>query len=192
MKRPLRPEEHRLWSVVAATLHPLPGRHTALAPPEGEAASPIAPAPAKAPGQKLPPGKMPPKTSAPGPAPALPPRPASPWPGPDLIEPNRHHRIVRERDPIAARLDLHGLTYDAARSTLDAFLLRAWDENHRAVLVITGKGSRGTGDGTLRRATPEWLAAAHLRPIVAGVSEAHRRHGGGGALYVALKRKPRG
>jgi DNA-nicking Smr family endonuclease len=27
---------------------------------------------------------------------------------------------------------------------------------------------------------------------VAGISEAHRRHGGEGALYVALKRKPRG
>ncbi|MCG9915277.1 MAG: Smr/MutS family protein [Phenylobacterium sp.] len=192
MKRPLRPEEHRLWSVVAATLHPLPGRHTAVAPPEGETAAPVAPPPAKAPGLKPPPGKMPPKTKAPGPAPAAPPRPAASWPGPDLIEPNRHHRIVRERDPIAARLDLHGLTYDAARATLDAFLLRAWDEGHRAVLVITGKGSRGTGDGALRRATPEWLAAAHLRSIVAGVSEAHRRHGGGGALYVALKRKPRG
>jgi DNA-nicking Smr family endonuclease len=99
---------------------------------------------------------------------------------------------VRERDPIAARLDLHGLTYDAARARLDGFLLQAWHEGHRAVLVITGKGSRGSGDGTLRRAAPEWLAAPHLRSIVAGVSEAHRRHGGGGALYVALKRKPRG
>ena len=44
----------------------------------------------------------------------------------------------------------------------------------------------------LRRAAPEWLAAPHLRPMVAGISEAHRRHGGGGALYVALKRKARG
>jgi len=55
--------------------------------------------------------------------------------------------------------------------------------------VITGRGARG--DGVLRRAAPEWLAASHLRPVVAGVSEAHRRHGGEGALYVALKRKPR-
>lgn len=192
MKRPLRPEEQRLWSVVAATLHPLPGRHTPVAPPAAEAIPPDSAPPQRGQVPKPPPGKMPPKTKAPGPGPSPPPRPPAPWPGPELIEPNRHHRIVRERDPIAARLDLHGLTYDAARSTLDAFLLRAWDDGHRAVLVITGKGSRGTGDGALRRATPEWLAAAHLRPIVAGVSEAHRRHGGGGALYVALKRKPRG
>jgi DNA-nicking Smr family endonuclease len=45
------------------------------------------------------------------------------------------------------------------------------------------------GDGILRRSAPEWLAAPHLAEIVAGVSEAHRRHGGEGALYVALKRK---
>ncbi len=193
MKRPLRPEEQRLWSVVAATLHPLPGRHTPAAAPAAQAVIPDPSPPQTGPALKPPPGKMPPRTKAPGPGSApLPRRPPAPWPGPELIEPNRHHRIVRERDPIAARLDLHGLTYDTARATLDAFLLRAWDEGHRAVLVITGKGSRGTGDGALRRATPEWLAAAHLRPIVAGVSEAHRRHGGGGALYVALKRRPRG
>jgi DNA-nicking Smr family endonuclease len=189
MKRPLRPEEHRLWSVVAATLHPLPGRHTPAAP--AEQVEPPPPA-ALAPKVKAPPGKQPPKTAAPGPGPAPRPPSQAPWPGPELIEPNRHHRIVRERDPIAARLDLHGLTYDAARARLDGFLLQAWHEGHRAVLVITGKGSRGSGDGTLRRAAPEWLAAPHLRSIVAGVSEAHRRHGGGGALYVALKRKPRG
>ncbi|HEX6865609.1 MAG TPA: Smr/MutS family protein, partial [Caulobacteraceae bacterium] len=59
----------------------------------------------------------------------------------------------------------------------------------RAALVITGKGTRG--EGVLRRMAPEWLAAPHLRHIVAGVSEAQRQHGGEGALYVALKRKPR-
>ena len=56
-------------------------------------------------------------------------------------------------------------------------------------MVITGKGSRG--DGVLRRYAPEWLGSPDLRDIVAGVAEAHRRHGGEGALYVALKRRPR-
>jgi DNA-nicking Smr family endonuclease len=86
-----------------------------------------------------------------------------------------------------ARLDLHGLDQERARSILVAFLLRAQDEGSRAVLVITGKGF--LGDGILRRRTPEWLASPGLRTVVAGVSEAHRRHGGEGALYVALKKK---
>ncbi|HWU13187.1 MAG TPA: DNA mismatch repair protein MutS, partial [Caulobacter sp.] len=38
--------------------------------------------------------------------------------------------------------------------------------------------------------TPEWLADPALRDIVAGVSPADKRHGGDGALYVALKRRP--
>lgn len=179
MKRPLRPDEHRLWSVVAATVHPLPGRAT-----PSEPAAQSADSPATAPLPKI---KAAHNVTQ---APAVPGRKAAPvWRPPEPIEPNRRHRITRERDPIAARIDLHGMDYDRARAALEGFLRRAWDEGHRSVLVITGKGSRG--DGILRRAAPEWLAAAHLRPLVAGVSEAHRRHGGQGALYVALKRKPR-
>jgi len=98
-------------------------------------------------------------------------------------------RIIRERDDMGPRLDLHGLNQDEARGRLIAFLRRAHDEGWRAVMVITGKGTRG--DGVLRRYAPEWLAAPDLRAIVAGVAEAPRRHGGAGALYVALKRKTR-
>jgi DNA-nicking Smr family endonuclease len=57
----------------------------------------------------------------------------------------------------------------------------------RAVLVITGKGT--TGDGVIRRRAPEWLADPSLAGVVAGAASAHRRHGGEGAIYVALKRK---
>jgi DNA-nicking Smr family endonuclease len=171
MKRPLKPEELRVWGLVAATVHPFPGRET-----------PKAPADAPKKGEGGPVGR-------PIPA-AHPPKPARPRSGLEGIEPNRKHRIARERDPIGARLDLHGLDQDRARAVLEGFLRRAWDEGYRAVLVITGKGLQG--DGILRRRTPEWLAAPHLSPIVAGISEAHRRHGGEGALYVALKRKPRG
>ena len=162
MKRRPLPEELRLWSRVAATLHPLAGR---VLPDDAPAPSPVG-----RPVAPADPGK----------------RPARYTP-PDEIEPNRKRLITRERPE--ARIDLHGMSQDRARAALEAFLLRAWDEGYRAALVITGKGTRG--DGVLRRYTPEWLAAPKLRHIVAGVSEAHRQHGGEGALYVALKRKPR-
>ena len=168
MKRPLKPEEQKLWSLVAATVRPLPGK-----------ATPKRPAP-----QTLDaPARIDPKTIKAKAA-------ASARDGVDDIEPNRKTRIARERDPIGARIDLHGMTQDKARAALEAFVGRSFDEGCRAVLVITGKGVQG--DGVLRRSAPEWLAAKHLTHIVAGVSEAHRRHGGAGALYVALKRKPRG
>ncbi len=172
MKRPLRPEELHIWGMVAGTVHPLPGRATPKVESMGEALG--------SPGDPIRPIRAPAAAA------------------PDLrraraqlgdIEPNRRHRITRDREAIGARLDLHGLTQDRARATLERFLRRAWDEGFRAVLVITGKGVQG--DGLLKRHTPEWLAAPHLAHIVAGISDAARHHGGEGALYVALKRKPR-
>jgi DNA-nicking Smr family endonuclease len=96
--------------------------------------------------------------------------------------------VVRERDPIAARIDLHGLTLDRARASLESFVVGAWRRGDRVVLVITGKGREG--EGMIRRLLPEWLAAPVLRPMIAGVQAAHRRHGGEGAFYVALKASP--
>jgi DNA-nicking Smr family endonuclease len=177
VKRPLRPEELKVWSLVAGTVRPLPGRAT----PRFEAAAPgpaAAPAAARDATPQLSLAPAPPRPKAPRPRAAV-----------EQIEPNRRHRIASERDPIAARLDLHGYDQDRARAALEAFLRRAWEDGYRSALVITGKGVQG--DGVLRRSAPEWLAAPHLAPIVAGVSEAHRRHGGAGALYVALKRRRR-
>jgi len=105
---------------------------------------------------------------------------------PAAVDAALHRRLTRGRDAIAARIDLHGLTQDAAQAALIAFVRRAVENGWRAVLVITGKGV--SGDGILKRRVPDWLAAPPLRDHIAGVSEAHRRHGGEGAFYVALKR----
>ena len=43
--------------------------------------------------------------------------------------------------------------------------------------------------GVLRSMVPVWLNAKELAPMVAGIDPAHQSHGGGGALYVRLKRK---
>jgi len=199
VKRPLRPEERQIWGIVAATVHPLPGKATPVLPsPSGEGQA----APAARVGKSgsdsesaLRP-KIPHPTSAEvilGPAEGRTRGPRSPSPlreGKKAIEPRRKHRIAKARDPIGARLDLHGLDQDRARGVLERFLSSAWDEGYRAVLVITGKGVQG--DGILKRRAPEWLAAPHLAHIVAGISDAARHHGGEGALYVALKRKARG
>ena len=172
MKRKARPEELRLWALVTATVNPAAGRSQVEAPPEDEAARPPPPTvtvkPYVAEAHKK----------------AARPPPATP---PQDIEPGRKRRLTRERDPIDLTLDLHGMDQDRARAMLIGFLRRAQDEGVRAVLVITGKG--WLGDGILRRRTPEWLSDPGLRQVVAGVSEAHKRHGGEGALYVALKRK---
>jgi DNA-nicking Smr family endonuclease len=178
MKRPLRPEETRLWAAVAATVRLAPGR---TPPPLEPAAAAAVASPSKT--------AVDPTSAtilAPSKAKTKLPHPYAP---PDAIEPKRKRRIVRGRDEIAGRLDLHGLDQDRARQVLHEFLLRAHDDGARAVLVITGKGR--TGEGVLRRRAPEWLADPALRPIVAGLSQADRHHGGDGAFYIALKRKRR-
>ena len=165
MRRPLRPEELRLWGLVAATVRPSPGRVAPKTTSEERRSSPMI-------------------LAADAVVPARARAPATP---PEEIEPNRRRRLFRERQPNKATLDLHGLDQDRARLTLESFLRRAHADGCRAALVITGRGVQG--DGILRRRTPEWLSSPDLRHIVAGFSIAHQRHGDDGALYVALKRK---
>ena len=181
MKRGPDVEDLRLWSVITSTVRPLRpslpfvGREGREAVRESDASPNPKPATPKA---------------GPRHAHAATQRPALPLKGregPADIEAGLHRRLSRGREAVAARIDLHGLTQDAARAALTRFVARSAEEGWRAVLVITGKGVGG--DGVLRRRVPDWLAEPPIRAYVAGVSEAHRRHGGEGALYVALKRR---
>lgn len=164
-------EDRLLWARVAATVQPRPGRAQPRLPAEAIAA-------------------LRPEADRPATVAALEEaaRVRRNDPPPQIIEPGRQRRISHGRDAIEARIDLHGMTHDVARTALGLFLTNAWNEGRRAVLVITGKGRYG--EGVLRRQLPEWLATGNLRVMVAGLSEAHRRHGGEGAFYIALRRKP--
>jgi len=88
---------------------------------------------------------------------------------------------------IDGRLDLHGMTQEAAHAALNGFVLRAYDSGRRCLLVITGKGRLGSG--VLRAEVPRWLNQTPLRERVLGFSYAKARHGGEGALYVLVKRR---
>ena len=99
---------------------------------------------------------------------------------------------------IEARIDLHGMRQREAHNALRKFLHWARQKDYRHVLVITGKGSlRDEGRsfydedarGVLRQAVPHWLAHGDLAPLIVSFSDAPRRLGGEGALYVRL-RKP--
>ena len=98
-------------------------------------------------------------------------------------------KLAKGRLPIEGKVDLHGLTQSEAHALLLSFLHRAQSDGRRHVLVVTGKGSSSGGDGVLRRAVPAWFATAPFRALVGGYEDAARRHGGGGALYVRLRRR---
>lgn len=92
----------------------------------------------------------------------------------------------RGRVEIGASLDLHGHTLATAQAAVLRFLHSAHARGDRTVIIVTGVG-RG-GEGVLKRALPEWLAARDVRALIAGYAQAHRQHGGAGAFYVFLKR----
>lgn len=97
--------------------------------------------------------------------------------------------IAKGRQAIDARIDLHGMTLAQAHAALIGFLHHAHARDDRLVLVITGKG-RG-GDGALRRQVPHWIAAAPVAGIVIASGAAAPGHGGDGAIYVRLRRRPK-
>lgn len=82
------------------------------------------------------------------------------------------------------------MTAQRAHMTLIGFVERSRAAGHRCLLVITGKGGfNDSAPGVLRREAPFWLATPPLADLIVNVSPAHPRHGGGGALYVYLKRR---
>ena len=106
-------------------------------------------------------------------------------------------KVAGGRIEIDDSLDLHGMSQAKAHGALLGFLVRAQARDARLVLVVTGKGrierQRPDGSaeaGVLRRAVPHWLNDPALRGIVLGFEAAARPHGGTGALYVRLRRRP--
>jgi len=182
-------EDKALWRQVTKSITPLAGR-----PEEPPEPPPAAPAVEEPPPARPTAGRASPPAATPAAAPAKPPRPP-------LVPVDRRtlQKVGRGLVEIDGRIDLHGLTQEAARGRLVAFLAAAQASGHRIVLVITGKGAAddradplAPGRGVLRRMVPAWLASPALRAVVVGFSEARRQHGGAGALYVRLRRPGRG
>lgn len=98
-------------------------------------------------------------------------------------------RLSRGKMPIEGRLDLHGFTQDQAHSALMRFIDSSYAHGKRCVSVITGKGTRLTGEiGVLRQMVPHWLNQPNLRAKIIAFTYAPKASGGEGALYVLLKR----
>ena len=105
---------------------------------------------------------------------------------PGVLDDKTVRKLKKGRLGIDARIDLHGMAEHQAHSALNRFIDHARREDHRIVLVITGKGERS--GGILRRAVPRWLAEPPLVAMVGSWRQAHVSHGGEGALYVRLRR----
>lgn len=88
-------------------------------------------------------------------------------------------------------LDLHGHNLDQAWGAIDRALEQAISRGERVILLVTGHARAGEPPierGRIRAAVNDWLAVSRHAPRIAAVREAHRRHGGGGSLYIILRR----
>ncbi|MEG6508067.1 Smr/MutS family protein [Methyloligella sp. 2.7D] len=177
-----------LWQRIAGSATPLKKRDRVRLPeikPAKAAPKPLVPA--------KPPVALPPRKSPSPSAKQLPQR------RPEAVSLERREMRALEKGRVAveARLDLHGMRQRQAHAALRRFLREAQARGLRHVLVITGKGTPKTSSenfyteeprGVLKQSVPGWLAQPDLADVVISFSEAPRRLGGEGALYVRLKR----
>lgn len=88
-------------------------------------------------------------------------------------------------------VDLHGHDLERAWQAIDRALEAAVVNRERVLLLITGHARAGAPPverGRIRAAVNDWLAASRHKERIAAVRAAHRQHGGGGSLYVILRR----
>jgi len=174
--RNLSPEEAALWAKVAATIRPL-SREPIDAPVVAAAPEVVAVAKPK--------GRVPPS------------RPAELHPKringlqSATLDGGWDRRLSSGRVEPDRTLDLHGHSLDRAWEAVDQALERAIASGERVLLLITGHERRGDPPlerGRIRAAVHDWLAVSRHASRIAAVRGAHRRHGGGGSLYIILRK----
>lgn len=196
-RRKLRPEEEALWDRVADTTERLhPQKPTFLAETEAKRAKPAKPL-IETLAQPIPAFKIGQKAS--GKArlndllPSISDQVSS---APVQMDRKSFQKMKRGKLVPEGRMDLHGMTLAQAHPALTSFILQSQMRGFRLVLVITGKGKdKDIGGpiperkGALRHQVPQWLKMAPLGKAILQISEAHLKHGGGGAYYVYLRRR---
>ena len=102
---------------------------------------------------------------------------------PAPLDKNTASKLRKGQIKIEGRLDLHGMSLDQAHTRLTPFIMDAYYNKKRCVIVVTGKGL-----GILQRNVPLWLEQHPLKQVIMKTSRAHAKHGGDGALYVYLRK----
>jgi DNA-nicking Smr family endonuclease len=117
--------------------------------------------------------------------------------GPSGINGATQDRLRKGQVEPDAHIDLHGMTQAVAHRTLISWMSAAHRRGHRLVVVVTGKGNPKNDEnaswmssphGVLKQMVPRWLNEPELAALIADVRPAHVKHGGGGALYVYLRK----
>ena len=174
--RALSPDEQALWAKVAETIRPLSREPL----PKTEALQPPKPVP--------PPIAA--KPTGPSPRPSFAVAPAGPSIS-NTLDGSWDRKLLSGSVQPDRIVDLHGHDLERAWQAIDSALEQALVNRERVLLLITGHARPGDPPvkrGRNRAAVNDWLAVSRHRGRIAAVRGAHRRHGGGGSLYVILRR----
>jgi len=95
------------------------------------------------------------------------------------------------------KLDLHGLSLADANTKAKKFIIESFDKGYRKLLIVTGKGSRSKSYDNpylsdkfsiLKYSLPEFINRdENLSSKISKITEADRKDGGDGAVYIFLK-----
>lgn len=101
------------------------------------------------------------------------------------IGPSVLRQLARAFWPVGARLDLHGLSSDQARTALATFIENSQSHATRCVCIIHGVGyGSANGQPVLPARVRQWLKQL---PAVSAFVQAPKAYGGAGALLALLK-----
>ncbi|MBI4471622.1 MAG: Smr/MutS family protein [Acidobacteria bacterium] len=93
------------------------------------------------------------------------------------------------RFSVQAHLDLHGFNLQEARFSLEDFLYKSVRAGHRCVRVIHGRGRHShKHHPVLKENIQRWLSNRRMSRYVIAYTSARRCDGGGGAVYVLLRK----
>src|ERR1051326_7535914 len=93
------------------------------------------------------------------------------------------------RFSVQAHLDLHGLNQQEARFVLEEFLFESLRAGFSCVRVIHGRGRHSQKDqAVLKENIQRWLCTRRMSRHVVAYTSARRCDGGGGAVYVLLRK----
>ncbi len=91
---------------------------------------------------------------------------------------------------IQKTLDLHGLSIDDAKVSLEEFIVDSIKSCLNCVKVVHGRGLKSKGVPVLKENLKAWIVRAMNRKWVIAFSSARMCDGGPGATYILLKKSP--
>ena len=122
-----------------------------------------------------------------------------------LFTKNMHNISVKDSDLFKhdakknniQKLDLHGFSLLEANKIVKQFIIKSFNNGYKKLLIVTGKGSRSKSFNNpyisqklsvLKHSIPEYIMNDEsLNKKIKKISQAEKKYGGGGAIYIFLK-----